>query len=782
LAKKSIDDTLQEIQADQLTSEWKKVAKKEALRRRAAVWAPRRKTLRNMVILNAEGLPAEDSAAAAAILHQHWKPTFTAKPIDQEACDTILHHTVTVPCDITWRLDFNSFSVMLLLTPNSAPGPDGITYAALKKAGDVAHDFLYRCYCDLLDTGKLPAHFNESLMIFLPKGELEDDIFQTRRTADATRPLNLSNTIAKVIASALSRPLTSVAKHTVVAQQRGFIQGRCLIDNIVELDALLLRAAKYYADKHGLLLLDIKAAFPSLSQEWMFQVLRKMQIPRMVIRALRALYNDNDATIFFNGAAHSTITITSGIKQGCPASGVLFALALDPFLRYLLMRIPPPLNVVTAFADDIAIAARHLLHILPAIRDIFRILAKATALQINIDKTKLIPYWNKGLFEARRYIHDCMLELSKICICDKGLLLGVLMGPGAGQQQMTAATEKYWHRSLEAKTTTNSALQSIRHYNVYAVPTLSYLVQFSPPTTDLLARAKRALQLITNTPWNTFSAATCSSLKDLGFAHEPNNIQDIAFAATFRAALRSEQFHVHRDLAPPDDNDYDQLLHPRDIPWKHDSPLIHMISTIKHVYSINAQIELNPEITLQRRVAALLRSHRTPPWPNFITQRLQRWIPAVVPLDTETFINNVRADGIPDPIRWATLLIVINGIPTTRRMQGSPASCRLCGQLQGDDIEHMIHCCVVLSFEARLFAPLSLQVGPVLGVRRHLLVDNLPRDVFRATLLANFCIVEAHRLLRHGAPGDPQEVLAAARRAATRRHGFSAPLARGTHV
>jgi hypothetical protein len=144
LANKSIDDALQEIQADQLTSEWKKVAKKEALRRRAAVWAPRRKTLRNMVILKGDGLPAEDSAAAAALLHQHWKPTFTAKQIDKDACDILLSHTMTVPDDITWRLDSNSFSVMLLLTPNSAPGPDGISYVP-SMAGDLAHEYLFRC-------------------------------------------------------------------------------------------------------------------------------------------------------------------------------------------------------------------------------------------------------------------------------------------------------------------------------------------------------------------------------------------------------------------------------------------------------------------------------------------------------------------------------------------------------------------------------------------------------------------------------------------------------------
>jgi hypothetical protein len=93
-----------------------------------------------------------------------------------------------------------------------------------------------------------------------------------------------------------------------------------------------------------------------------------------------------------------------------------------------------------------------------------------------------------------------------------------------------------------------------------------------------------------------------------------------------------------------------------------------------------------------------------------ISQRLRRWIPEATPQDIDTFIANMRAPGIPDPIRCATLLLKLNGMSTTRRMHGQPAPCKCCCSYAGDDIAHMIHCAAVLSFEARLFAPLSLHV------------------------------------------------------------------------
>jgi hypothetical protein len=103
--------------------------------------------------------------------------------------------------------------------------------------------------------------------------------------------------MAKLIAAAINCPLSALAARTVVGQQRGFVKGRCLIDNILEVDDFLVRAAKYYRDKHGLALLDIRAAFPSLRQQWMFFVLSDMQIPPFILKAIQMLYKSCKADI-----------------------------------------------------------------------------------------------------------------------------------------------------------------------------------------------------------------------------------------------------------------------------------------------------------------------------------------------------------------------------------------------------------------------------------------------------------------------------------------------------
>ena len=142
------------------------------------------------------------------------------------------------------------------------------------------HVRLHDALCRWLDGAVLFHNFNSSTFVFLPKGEEERDHIGIRRVPGKTRPLTLSNTIAKLFAVALNRGLAAVAKQTVHPQQCGFIPGRWIADAVIEVDGTSCILSRLYAERSGLGLLDISAAFPSLSLDWMFRVLRQMQFPR----------------------------------------------------------------------------------------------------------------------------------------------------------------------------------------------------------------------------------------------------------------------------------------------------------------------------------------------------------------------------------------------------------------------------------------------------------------------------------------------------------------------
>ena len=64
--------------------------------------------------------------------------------------------------------------------------------------------------------------------------------------------------------------------------QRGFLHGRSLLSNVVDVDYESMRVSLKH--KRGMLILfDFEAAFPSLSQEFMMECLGKIGLPQELL-------------------------------------------------------------------------------------------------------------------------------------------------------------------------------------------------------------------------------------------------------------------------------------------------------------------------------------------------------------------------------------------------------------------------------------------------------------------------------------------------------------------
>ena len=98
-----------------------------------------------------------------------------------------------------------------------------------------------------------PHDINEILKIFLPKGNAEDDyILDTKgvfRHPTELRPLGLKTPENKVIAGVANWCLKPVLTECAEVSQNGFIGGRQLAQNVVDLDFEGRRAAFGYQQK-----------------------------------------------------------------------------------------------------------------------------------------------------------------------------------------------------------------------------------------------------------------------------------------------------------------------------------------------------------------------------------------------------------------------------------------------------------------------------------------------------------------------------------------------------
>ena len=138
----------------------------------------------------------------------------------------------------------------------------------------------------------------------------------------------------------------------VVANQLGFLPGRgtdlalAMIESAIFRDDVSLSGS-------AAIFLDIARAFPTLDQTFLRKVLVQSRAPVWFLRAFDAFYEKLTAKFLINGCLSESFSLSRGLRQGCALSGLLFAIASDPLLRWANARLPPE-SCLVSFADDIA--------------------------------------------------------------------------------------------------------------------------------------------------------------------------------------------------------------------------------------------------------------------------------------------------------------------------------------------------------------------------------------------------------------------------------------------
>ena len=112
------------------------------------------------------------------------------------------------------------------------------------------------------------------------------------------------------------------------------------------------------------MLFDYAMAFPSVCHAWVFFFLDFFGMPVGSVDAIKALYKMNRAYMSSPNGIILMFVILFGVLQGCPLSGSLFVIAIDPLLHmFKTMLENSNLAWVRACADDIGISLSQLRHL-----------------------------------------------------------------------------------------------------------------------------------------------------------------------------------------------------------------------------------------------------------------------------------------------------------------------------------------------------------------------------------------------------------------------------------
>ena len=273
---------------------------------------------------------------------------------------------------------------------NKSPGSDGYTCEFFKFFfKDLGH-FLVRSFNYGLSSGNMSITQKQGVITCIPK-EGRD-----RKFIKNWRPISLLNTSYKIASACIANRLKRFLHKLIHPDQKGFISGRFIGDNIRQLYDILC----YTEEKNipGLLLLiDFEKAFDSISWHFVHSVLEYLNFGPSLRSWIKSFYNNISSCVSINGKYSTWFSICRGVRQGDPLSPYLYLLCAE-ILAILLrenddikgIKINEKDVLLSMFADDTGLCLDGSERSFKEAINVLMSFAKISGLKINYDKTQVI--------------------------------------------------------------------------------------------------------------------------------------------------------------------------------------------------------------------------------------------------------------------------------------------------------------------------------------------------------------------------------------------------------
>lgn len=167
----------------------------------------------------------------------------------------------------------------------------------------------------------------------------------------------------KILSKCLANRLKKFLSIIVRNEQTYCVPGRTIMDNLFLIrDVMDLSMNDDF--NIGFLSIDQEKAFDRVGHEYLLNVLKAFGFGETFISWIQLLYRGASVMLKVGGGLSCPIPVKRGIRQGCPISGQLYSLVIEPLLIKLRnnlkgFHIPGDFNgssvSVSAYADDVTV-------------------------------------------------------------------------------------------------------------------------------------------------------------------------------------------------------------------------------------------------------------------------------------------------------------------------------------------------------------------------------------------------------------------------------------------
>ena len=239
------------------------------------------------------------------------------------------HVTNKLNAEEQFELDANIHMSELTSALNSmkkgkTPGSNGFPIEFFRCFWLQLGPFLHRATKTTFTEGEgLPSH-REGIITLIPKKG------KSPHTYKGWRPITLLNADYKIVSTVITNRLKKIMTKLINPAQTAYTAGRFIGEN-----TRLVYDIMHWTEKHkkpGIILAaDFEAAFESVAWNYLRLVINELNFGPTIQNMINHLYlnTKNHSRILLNGHLGKKIFLHRGIRQGDPASGYLFNLAVS---------------------------------------------------------------------------------------------------------------------------------------------------------------------------------------------------------------------------------------------------------------------------------------------------------------------------------------------------------------------------------------------------------------------------------------------------------------------
>ena len=209
---------------------------------------------------------------------------------------------------------------------NKTPGTDCLSAEFYLHFWNDISDPLIDCLNHSASVGELSISQRQGIISLIPKKNKDPLLLKN------WRPITLLNVDYKLATKCIARRLEKVLPHLIERDQTGYIKGGYIGENIRVISDII----EQHEHKEGMILfLDFEKTFDSLEWDYLFKVLDLMNFGPGVLNWIHTFYKNISSCVIYNDYSSDFFSLQRGVRQGCPLSGLLFVLAVEPLAHQI---------------------------------------------------------------------------------------------------------------------------------------------------------------------------------------------------------------------------------------------------------------------------------------------------------------------------------------------------------------------------------------------------------------------------------------------------------------